>query len=98
MAYLSLIPLRFIDGIMEACQRAEDLRGQFHNGGCTHAQEMSVKASLVDNGRYNSDPTYRAAADAAHRAIMNPRCGQWALPPAKYESWRKMRLDINPQD
>jgi hypothetical protein len=57
-----------------------------------------IKASLVDNGRYNSDPTYRAAADAAHRAIMNPRCGQWALPPAKYESWRKMRLDINPQD
>ncbi len=32
----------------EIWHAAEDLRGQFHNGGCTHAQEMSVKASLVD--------------------------------------------------
>jgi hypothetical protein len=30
-----------------------------------------AKAEMKETGRYNNDPTYRAAADAAHRAIMN---------------------------
>ena len=43
-----------------------------------------VKAELKDTGRYNNDPNFRAAADAAHRAIMNPRCQPWPLSPEKY--------------
>lgn len=57
-----------------------------------------AKAELKDTERYNNDPNYRAAADAAHRAIMNPRCGQWPLSPAKYESWRYITFNLDPRD
>jgi len=57
-----------------------------------------VKAELKDTGRYNNDPTYRAAADAAHRAIMNPRCQPWPLSPEKYNSWRTITFNFDPRD
>ena len=57
-----------------------------------------VKAELKDIGRYNSDPAYRAAADAAHRAIMNPRCQPWPLSPEKYNSWRYITFNFDPRD
>lgn len=57
-----------------------------------------VKAELKDTGRYNSDPAYRAAADAAHRAIMNPRCQPWPLSPEKYNSWRSITFNFDPRD
>jgi len=57
-----------------------------------------VKAELRDTGRYNSDPVYRAAADAAHRAIMNPRCQPWPLSPEKYSSWRYITFNFDPRD
>ncbi|MFO1082614.1 MAG: hypothetical protein U1E23_18560 [Reyranellaceae bacterium] len=57
-----------------------------------------VKAELKDPGRYNSDPIFRAAADAAHRAIMNPRCQPWPLSPEKYSSWRSITFNFDPRD
>jgi hypothetical protein len=57
-----------------------------------------VKAELRDTGRYNNDPTYRAAADAAHRAIMNPRCQPWPLSAEKYNSWRTITFNFDPRD
>ncbi len=57
-----------------------------------------VKADLRDTGRYNNDPAYRAAADAAHRAIMNPRCHPWPLSPEKYNSWRTITFNFDPRD
>jgi hypothetical protein len=57
-----------------------------------------VKAELGDTGRYNRDPAYRAAADAAHRAIMNPRCQPWPLSPEKYTSWRYITFNFDPRD
>ncbi len=57
-----------------------------------------VKADLRDTGRYNSDPAFRAAADAAHRAIMNPRCQPWPLAREKYESWRTITFNFDPRD
>jgi hypothetical protein len=57
-----------------------------------------VKAELRDVGRYNSDPVYRAAADAAHRAIMNPRCQPWPLSPEKYNAWRYITFNFDPRD
>jgi hypothetical protein len=57
-----------------------------------------VKAELRDTGRYNNDPVYRAAADAAHRAIMNPRCQPWPLSPEKYNSWRNITFNFDPRD
>ena len=57
-----------------------------------------VKADFKDTGRYNNDPTYRASADAAHRAIMNPRCQPWPLSPEKYNSWRTITFNFDPRD
>lgn len=57
-----------------------------------------VKAELRDASRYNSDPVYRAAADAAHRAIMNPRCQPWPLSPEKFTSWRTITFNFDPRD
>ena len=69
----------------------------------TMAVEMSqngtpVKAEVRDTGRYNRDPVYRAAADAAHRAIMNPRCQPWPLSPEKYGSWKTITFNFDPRD
>ena len=57
-----------------------------------------VKAELKDTGRDNNDPAYRAAADAAHRAIMNPRCQPWPLAPEKYANWRSITFNFDPRD
>ena len=57
-----------------------------------------VKAELKDTGRYNNDPNFRAAADAAHRAIMNPRCQPWPLSADKYTSWRTITFNFDPRD
>jgi len=57
-----------------------------------------VKAELKDTGRYNNDPTYRAAADAAHRAIMNPRCQPWPLSAEKFNNWRTITFNFDPRD
>ena len=57
-----------------------------------------VKADLKDTGRYNNDPVYRAAADAAHRAIMNPRCQPWPLSAEKFTSWRTITFNFDPRD
>ena len=57
-----------------------------------------VKADIKDTGRYSIDPIYRAAADAAQRAIMNPRCQPWPLDPAKFNEWRIMTFNFDPRD
>ena len=53
------------------------------------------RAEAKDKARYGSDPAYRAAADAAVRAVMNPRCQPWPLAPEKYESWRILTLNFD---
>ena len=56
-------------------------------------------AEIKDTGRYNNDPAFRAVADAAWRAIMNPRCHPWPLPAEKYASgWRYINFNFDPRD
>ncbi|WP_085932438.1 hypothetical protein [Enhydrobacter aerosaccus] len=58
-----------------------------------------VSAEVKDTGRYNSDPAFRAIADYAWRAIMNPRCQPWPLPAEKYASdWRYINFNFDPRD
>jgi hypothetical protein len=48
--------------------------------------DMRVKTvSVVDQIRYTTDRAFRAAADAASRALRNPRCSTLRLPPEKYK-------------
>jgi len=48
---------------------------------------------IVDKMRYASDSFYRALTDAAVRAVRNPKCSPLALPPDKYDQWK--RIDAN---
>jgi hypothetical protein len=58
-----------------------------------------VDAEIKDTGRYNRDPIFRAAADAARRAVLNPRCQPWPLPADKYANgWRYIVFNFDPRD
>jgi hypothetical protein len=57
-----------------------------------------TSADVEDKGRYSRDPIYRAAADAALRAVRNPRCQPWPLPLDRYNGWRTVTIDVDPRD
>jgi hypothetical protein len=56
------------------------------------------EVTIVDSGRYGQDSYYRAAADAARRAVLNPRCNKLPLPPEKYANWQITNLIFDPKD
>lgn len=55
-------------------------------------------ASILNQGRYNRDSHFRAAADAALRAVRNPRCQPLKLPPEKYDQWKTIVIGFDPRD
>jgi outer membrane biosynthesis protein TonB len=55
-------------------------------------------ARIVDTSRYNSDTFYRAAADSALRAVMNPKCSPFEVPPDKYDTWKETTVTFNPSE
>jgi hypothetical protein len=57
-----------------------------------------TRADIVDTGRANSDPLYRAAAESARRAFFNPSCTPLKLPPDKYATWKDLVVDFSPKD
>jgi hypothetical protein len=61
-------------------------------------RDRTVRNVMVeDRGRYQSDPFFRAAADNAMRAIKHPNCTPLDLPPEKYNMWKEMTLNFDPQ-
>jgi hypothetical protein len=79
--------------------------------GARDIQEMAVEikmdinpdrtlrqAVILDENRYNRDSFFRAVADSAMRAIYNPACSPFALPPDKYETWKRTIVNFNPRD
>lgn len=55
-------------------------------------------ASILDRSRYNRDTHFRAAAEAALRALRNPQCSPLALPAEKYDQWQSIVLTFDPRD
>ncbi|GIL40162.1 hypothetical protein [Roseiterribacter gracilis] len=53
---------------------------------------------IVDKARYGSDGFFRAAADAAVRALRSPACSPLALPPDKASLWKDMVIGFNPKE
>lgn len=53
-------------------------------------------ATIVDQSRYNRDPYFRAAADAAIRALNSPQCKTLQLNPDKYDMWKDMIVEFEP--
>lgn len=57
-----------------------------------------LSAKVVDQARYASDTHFRAAADAAMRALRHPKCTPLELPPDQYEQWKTIRFNFDPRD
>ena len=53
---------------------------------------------VADSSRMNSDPYYRAAAESAVRAVLNPRCRKLKLPPEKYDEWKILIIGFDPRE
>jgi hypothetical protein len=53
-------------------------------------------ARIVDSSRYDSDTFFRAMADSALRAVYNPNCSPFELPPDKYETWKTITVTFDP--
>ena len=77
--------------------------------GAKEAQDLSIEIRMVMNSdgtvrqarilnqnRLQSDPFFRAAAESALRAVLNPRCNPLKLPPEKYQQWQNMILIFDP--
>jgi len=77
--------------------------------GAKEAQDLSIEirmvmnsdgtvrqARIMDQIRLRSDPFFRAAAESALRAVLNPRCNPLKLPPEKYQQWQNMTLIFDP--
>jgi hypothetical protein len=56
------------------------------------------QATIVDQSRLGSDPSYRAAAESARRAFFNPLCRPLHLPAEKYAIWKDLIVDFSPKD
>jgi outer membrane biosynthesis protein TonB len=63
-----------------------------------NADRTVARAEIVDKGRMSSDTYFRAAAEAALRAVNNPRCSPLMLPEGKYEQWKRIRFSFDPRD
>ncbi len=55
-----------------------------------------LSAKVVDSSRYNNDSFFRAMADSALRAVRNPLCSPFQLPPDKYETWKATTVTFDP--
>ena len=55
-------------------------------------------AKLIDVKRTERDSIFRNAAETALRAVLNPKCHPFKLPPDKYEQWQTIEFNFNPRD
>ena len=55
-------------------------------------------ARILDQSQMSSNPFYRAMAESALRAVLNPSCQPFKLPPEKYERWKNMKLNFDPKE
>ena len=56
------------------------------------------QATIVDQSRVATDGFYRAAAEAALRAVRNPKCSPLELPADKYDEWKRIDFTFDPRD
>lgn len=82
--------------IPAGAQGAEDLQIEVRIKVNSDRTVQSVE--IVDQGRYARDSFFRAAADSARRAVMNPSCSPLKLPPEKYDQWKTTIIVFDPRD
>jgi len=64
------------------------------------AQDGTVtKAEIVDKARMNSnDEPFKAAANSAKRAVLDPQCNPLPLPAHKYDQWKDLEFNFDPKE
>ncbi len=76
-------------------QGAADLTPEFR---VTMNPDATVRGvQLLNTDRYG-DPFFRAAADSARRALLNPACSPLKLPLDKYNEWQTFTITFDPKD
>lgn len=62
-------------------------------------QRGFVSEARVLNAEAMSRNTFvQAAADAARRAVLNPRCQPFRLPQKRYDLWKEIRFNFDPRE
>jgi len=61
-------------------------------------RDGTVRGADLLNPEQQSDSFFQAAADSAHRALLNPRCQPLKLPPEKYDQWQTFTITFDPKD
>ena len=56
------------------------------------------ESRIVDRFRMETNPSYKAVAESALRAVRNPRCNKFKLPLQKYDVWKDVVLRFNPSE
>lgn len=82
--------------IQAGARYAEDLSVEVHM--TVSAERRVISATIVDQWRYNQDTFFRAAADSVVRALNSPQCEILDLPPERYDTWKDMVVNFNPND
>lgn len=58
-------------------------------------RDRTVRRAVVVNKDRLNEPSFRAAAEAAMRAINNPDCSPLLLPPDKYDQWKEINFTFD---
>jgi TonB family protein len=58
--------------------------------------DRTVQQVSIQDGARMTDPTFRAVAESARRAV--DRCSPLQLPPGKYSIWRDIVMSFHPED
>jgi len=51
---------------------------------------------VLDDARVRSDRVFRAVAESAVRALLNPRCSPLKLPYEEYDIWQNITFNFDP--
>jgi hypothetical protein len=81
-------------------------------GGVKDAQKMQISIRImlkrdgsllgspqvVDRVRFRTDQSFRAVAESALRALLNPRCSPLKLPYGDYDIWKDITFNFDPSE
>ncbi len=56
------------------------------------------EARVIDSPAMALNSYVQAAADAARRAVLNPRCQPFKLPQKRYDLWKEIRFNFDPRE
>ncbi len=59
---------------------------------------MVLEARVIDAPAMAFNSYVQAAADAARRAVLNPRCQPFRLPQQHYDLWKEIRFNFDPRE